>query len=101
MNSDAPPKVLASVTAEIANGRAVRLTGQCVPDTDGALLLALRLDGRETVRARDDKPVSAQRKGVEGTPAVFAYARPDSEGPANLIWDDFVVKTATVNATDG
>src|SRR3954452_9828856 len=42
----AAPKVLARTAMGIPNGRHVRLSAQCVPDGDGGLVLALRVDGR-------------------------------------------------------
>ena len=89
------PKVLASASAPIANGRAVRITGQCVPDGDGVLLV-LRLDGREALRARDAHPLPATRDGVDGAASIFAYQRPDSDRPASLAWDDYVLRRATL-----
>ena len=98
MKADSPPKVLTSTDAPVPNGRTVRVTGQCVPDGEGGLVLALQLDGREVARATDTDPLSATRDGVEGTTAIFAYARPDSDGPANLTWDNFSVRNATLGA---
>jgi hypothetical protein len=96
MAADGPPKVLARKAVKVPNGRRVRLTGQCVPDADGNLVLVLRVDGREVVRTRDTKPLPAMRDGVEGTPSIRAYTRPDSPGPATLVWDDFELRSATV-----
>jgi hypothetical protein len=87
----APPKVLASAEAPVENGRNVRLTGRCVPDGDG-LSLGVLVDGRQVASARDDDPV----EGAPSTIAVFAYKRPDSKGPANLTWNDFAIRSATV-----
>lgn len=91
MASAAPPEVLASADLPVANAQRVRLTARCVPDGE-RLLLTLSVDGDEVVRAYDDEPVS----GEPGTVAVFGYARPDSDGPANMIWDDFELREATL-----
>ena len=96
MASGAAPKVLARGTLSTPNGRRVRLTGQCVPDADGGLVLALKVEGRQVLRTRDAKPLPAARGGVDGTPALRVYARPDSPGPASLAWSDFEVRSATV-----
>jgi hypothetical protein len=96
MAADAPPKVLARRKLETPNGRQVRLTAQCVPDTHNGLVLALKVDGRQVARARDAKPLPAERDGVVGTPAIRAYRRPDSPGPASVAWQEFEVRSATV-----
>jgi hypothetical protein len=98
MSLTAPPKVLARKQVAVPNGRRVRLTGQCVPDGDGGLVLALRLDGREIARATDAKPLPAATDGVEASPSIRAYPRPDSPSPATLDWDEFEVRRATVAA---
>jgi hypothetical protein len=98
MQRSGAPKVLASGKAPIANGRRVRVTGACVPDSNGGLVLVLRLDGRNMLRARDAAPLPAQRGGLAGTAGLFAYRRPDSSGPANLAWDDFELRRATLGA---
>jgi hypothetical protein len=95
------PKVLASTKASLANRRPVRVTGECVPDGDGGLLLILRLDGREVLRVRDKHPLPARRDGLAGTPAIFAYERPDSPGPATVTWDDFELRRAALVETTG
>lgn len=95
MTMDGPPKVLKAVDAQVENGRSVRLTGQCVPDGK-KLVLALALDGREIARATDNKPLPAERNGFRGTFAVHAYRRPDSAGPADMTWDGFEVRTASL-----
>ena len=96
MSAHAPPKVLARRALGTPNGRRVRLTGACVPDARGGLVLALSVDGREVARARDANPLPASRGGLDGTPGIRAYARPDSPGPASLAWQDFEVRTASV-----
>jgi hypothetical protein len=96
MSVSAPPKVLARADRSVPNGKAVRLTGQCVPDTKGGLVLALRLDGKQVLQARDGKPLPAVKDGVEATPAIRAYARPDTPKPANLAWTEFEVRSATL-----
>ena len=98
MSVSAPPKVLARKQVAVPNGKRVRLTAQCVPDGDGGLVLALRLDGREIARATDAKPLPASTDGLDATPSIRAYPRPDSPGPAALDWDDFEVRKATVAA---
>jgi hypothetical protein len=97
MQRRSAPKVLAAASVPVPNGRAVRLTAQCVPDEDGGLVLALRLDGREVVRARDADPLPAARGTIVGLPGIFAYQRPDNHGPASLAWDDFVLRRATIS----
>jgi hypothetical protein len=94
-----PPKVLASAGAPIANGRRVRMTGACVPDGNGGLVLVLRLDGRDVLRARDPDPLPSQRDGLTGASGIFAYRRPDSHGPASLAWDDFELRRETAAAS--
>lgn len=91
MSLDAPPQILKATEAPLPNGRKVRLTAHCVPDAGGSLVLALSTDGKEIVRATDADPV----EGAPGTVALFGYARPDSDGPANLAWDDFELRAAT------
>jgi hypothetical protein len=91
-----PPKVLGRSKLSVPNGKRVRMTGQCVPDADGGLVLALKVDGRQVVRAHDPKPLPAARDGHDGTPAIRAYTRPDSPGPASLTWDGFELRSATV-----
>lgn len=91
MAATEPPKVLASAEVPIANGERVRLTARCVPDGE-SVVLSLSTDGREVVRATDADGIS----GKPGTVAVFGYARPDSDGPANMVWDDFEVRAATL-----
>ena len=95
---DAPPKVLARKPVSVPNGRRVRMTAQCVPDADGNLVLALQLDGREIARATDKDPLPAVADGVEASPSIRAYPRPDSSGPAALDWDDFEVRRATITS---
>jgi len=96
MAAGAPPKVLARRKLETPNGRQVRLTGQCVPDTHNGLVLALKVDGRQVARARDAKPLPAARGGLDGMTSIRAYARPDSPRPASVAWQDFEVRAATV-----
>jgi hypothetical protein len=96
MAADAPPRVLARRALATPNGKRVRLTGQCVPDAHGRLVLALEVDGRQVARARDAEPLPASRDGIDGTPGIRAYARPDSPGPASVAWQDFEVRSATV-----
>ena len=96
MAADAPPKVLARAKQSVPNGKPVRLTGQCVPDAKGGLVLALRLDGKEVARARDAEPLPATQDGVEASPSIRAYARPDTPSPVNLAWTDFEVRSAKV-----
>ena len=96
MSVSAAPKVLARVERQVPNGKRVRLTGQCVPDADGGLVLALRVDGTEVVRARDAKPLPAAEGGVEASPSIRAYPRPDTPSPVALTWDDFEVRSASV-----
>jgi hypothetical protein len=95
MTMAGPPRVLKAVDAPVENGRTVRITGQCVPDGK-KLVLALALDGREVVRATDGKPLPAERAGAHGTFGVHAYRRPDSDGPADMTWDAFTVRTASL-----
>ena len=95
MTIDGPPKVLKAVDAPVENGRSVRITGHCVPDGK-KLVLALALDGREIARATDNKPLPAERNGFRGTFGVHAYRRPDSDGPADMTWDAFTVRTASL-----
>jgi hypothetical protein len=96
--TDAPPKVLARKQVSVPNGRSVRLTAHCVPDGDGGLVLALRLDGREIARVTDADPLPAATDGLEASAGIRAYPRPDSPGPATLDWDDFEVRSASVAA---
>jgi hypothetical protein len=96
MNRRSPPKVLARTKLSIPAGKRVKLTAQCVPDGKGALVLALRVDGKPAVSARDTKPLPATRDGVAGTPALRAYMRPDSPLPASVAWQDFEVRSASV-----
>jgi hypothetical protein len=95
MTMNGPPKVLKAVDAPVENGRTVRITGQCVPDGK-KLVLALALDGREIARATDNKPLPAARDGARGTFGLHAYRRPDSDGPADMNWDAFEVRTASL-----
>ena len=97
MSVTAPPKVLARKELSVPNGRRVRMTGQCVPDGDGGLALALRVDDREVARATDTKPLPASPGGLDATPSLRAYARPDSPGPAEVIWDDFEIRSASAS----
>src|SRR5262249_19270444 len=62
------PRVLARADVPVDNGHRVRLTASCVPDTHGGLLLTLRLDGREVIRARDGDPIGARFEGLPTTP---------------------------------
>ena len=71
MSVTAPPKVLARKEFSVPNGRRVQLTGQCVPDGDGGLVLAPRVDGREVARAT----------GREAAPGVAGRARRHAEPP--------------------
>ncbi len=95
MTADGPPKLLKAVDAPVQNGRSVRLTGHCMPDGK-KLVLALALDGREVTRATDDNPLPAQRGGTRGTFGLHAYRRPDSDGPADVTWDAFTIRTASL-----
>jgi hypothetical protein len=90
------PRVLARADAPVANGRRVRLTATCVPDADGGLVLTLRLDGREVVRARDGKPIGATFDGLPTMVELRAYPRPDTREPPNLVWKDFEVRRAAL-----
>jgi len=96
MAATGPPKVLAREKVAVPNGKRVRLTGQCVPDGDRGLVLALQVDGNEVVRARDSKPLPASPGGLDATPSIRAYTRPDSKIAAAIAWDDFEVRKATV-----
>jgi hypothetical protein len=96
LSLSAAPKVLARAKHSVPNGKAVRLTGHCVPDKQHGLVLALRVDGKQVVSARDDKPLPAVADGVEATPSLRAYARPDTPSPADITWTDFEVRSATV-----
>jgi hypothetical protein len=96
MAAGAPPKVLARRALATPTGKRVRLTGQCVPDAKGGLVLALEVDGRQVAHARDAEPLPAARGGIDGMPGIRAYARPDSPGPATVAWEDFEVRAATV-----
>jgi hypothetical protein len=96
MAADAPPRVLARRALDTPSGKRVRLTGQCVPDAHGRLVLVLEVDGRQVARASDAEPLPAARDGIDGTLGIRAYARPDSPGPASIAWQDFEVRTATV-----
>jgi hypothetical protein len=95
MTMNGPPKVFKAVETPVENGRTVRITGHCVPDGK-KLVLALALDGREIARATDNKPLPAERNGLRGTFGVHAYRRPDSAGPADMTWDAFEVRTASL-----
>jgi hypothetical protein len=99
MRSSGAPKVLAAVERSAARGRRVRLTGVCVPDADGGLLLVLRADGHEVARATDRKPVPAVKNGLAGNPGIRAYERPDTSGAVTLVWDDFEVRRASLANT--
>ena len=96
MSLSAAPKVLARVEKSVPNGKKVRLTGQCVPDKKGGLVLALRLDGEQVAQARDAKPLPAVQDGLEATPGIRAYARPDTSAPADVAWTDYEVRSAKV-----
>lgn len=91
MKAAQPPKVLASADMPVANGKRVRLTVHCVPDGGDGLLLALLVDGKQAVSTHDAKPIT----GKPGTVSVFEYLRPDSKGPANMVWDDFELREAS------
>jgi hypothetical protein len=96
MAKTAPPKVLARHALSIPSGRRVTLTAHCVPAAKGGLVLALKVDGKPVVSAVDAKPLPAKRDGLAGTPAIRAYQRPDSPGPATVRWQDFEVRSASV-----
>jgi hypothetical protein len=83
-----PPRVLAAKTLPVPNGRRTHLVARCIPD-GGAVALTLLVDGKVVVQARAKHPLP---NGVVG---LHAFARPDSKGPADLTWDDFVVRRAT------
>ncbi|HET7047449.1 MAG TPA: hypothetical protein VFI54_04190 [Solirubrobacteraceae bacterium] len=82
-----PPRVLAAQPLPVANGRRARLVARCVPDGD-AVALSLLVDGKVVAQARAAHPLPA---GIVG---LHAVARPDSAGPADLTWDDFIVRNA-------
>jgi hypothetical protein len=67
-----------------------------VPDGKNGLVLALQLDGKQVVQARDGKPLPAVQDGVEASPSLRAYARPDTPKPANVAWTDYEVRSASV-----
>jgi len=96
MSAKAPPKILARVEKSVPNDQVVRLSGQCVPDGKGGLVLALRVDGKQVLQARDAKPLPAVQDGVEASPSIRAYARPDTSVPVNVVWTDFEVRSAKV-----
>jgi hypothetical protein len=96
MNAKRQPKLLARKPLAIPNGQRVRMTGQCVPDADGGLVLALKVNGREVARAHESEPLPAARGGIPGMPGIRAYTRPDSPTPATIIWDGFELRSATV-----
>jgi hypothetical protein len=96
MRRSGAPKVLSAVKRPAPSGRRVRLTGACVPDANGGLLLALRVDGREVARATDRKPVPAVKNGLAGNPGIRAYERPDTTTAVTLVWDDFEVRRASL-----
>jgi hypothetical protein len=95
---EGPPRVLARSTLNVPNGRRVRLTAHCVPSADGALNLALLVDGRAVARARDPKPLPAVSDGVPGTTGLSAYRRPDGPAQVSVVWDDFEARSATMAA---
>jgi hypothetical protein len=97
MAIDGPPKVLARTSLSVPNGRRVRLTAECVPARGDALALVLLLDGRQVLRTTDTKPLPAARDGVEASPSLRAYPRPDSPSPAVVQWDDFEVRAAVAH----
>jgi hypothetical protein len=82
-----PPRVLAAKPQPVANGRRTRLVARCIPDGN-AVALTLLVDGKVVAQARAAHALPA---GVVG---LHAIARPDSAGPADLTWDDFVVRNA-------
>ena len=96
MSASAPPKILARAEKSVPNGKPVRLSAQCVPDKQGGLMLALRLDGKEVAHARDASPLPAVQDGLQATPGIRAYARPDTPRPADLAWTDYEVRSATL-----
>jgi hypothetical protein len=83
-----PPLVLAAKTLPVSNGRRTHLVARCIPD-GGAVALTLLVDGKVVAQARAKHPLP---NGVVG---LHAFARPDSHGPADLTWDDFVVRRAS------
>jgi hypothetical protein len=99
MKAKAPLKVLARTEMAVPNGHRVQLTAQCVPDGDGRLVLALRVDGREVVRAVDPDPVPAARGFYTAGTGLRVYPRPDSPRAAGLDWDHFVVRQATLGSS--
>jgi hypothetical protein len=99
MNAKAPPNVLARTATAVPNGRRVQLTAQCVPNGHGGLVLALRVDGREVIRATDPDPLPAARGVDVGGTGLRVYPRPDSPRPAGLDWDHFVVRRATLGSS--
>lgn len=96
MGQHVQPRVLARADVPIENGRRVRLTGACVPDDDGGLVLTLRLDGREVARARDADPIGATFDRLPTLVELRVYPRPDAPPPANLVWSDFELRRATL-----
>jgi len=96
ISNEAPPRVLARSKLSVPNGRRVRLTAQCVPDADGALNLALLVDGRAVARARDPEPLPAVSDGRPTTTGLRAYRRPDGPAEASLAWDDFEARSASI-----
>jgi hypothetical protein len=99
MSVTGPPNVLARAAEPVPNGRRVQMTAQCVPDRSGAVVLVLRLDGREVARAVDSQPLPAVENGLEGTTGIRAYRRPDTLGAVSLAWDHFVVRRATLGSS--
>lgn len=82
-----PPRVLTAKPLPVANGRRTRLVARCIPDSS-AVALTLLVDGKVVAQAREAHPLPA------GNVGLHAVARPDSAGPADLTWDDFVVRNA-------
>jgi hypothetical protein len=97
MSVHAAPRVLAREKLRVPDGKRVALSGACVPDAKGGLVLALRVDGREVARARDGKPLSAGVPGVDGLPSLRAYPRPDSHVDPAIAWDSFEVRRALLS----
>ena len=70
----------------LTNGRPVALDARGPEQANGSVALTLRVDGKTAVQATDDKPLP------NGDVALHAIARADTDAPATLAWDDFVVR---------
>lgn len=92
---DQQPRVLAKQEHAIPKDVPVRLSAQCVEGDGGGLVMVLKVDGTEVVRATDPSPLPATREaGPVYSGDLRYYTRADSQEPALLVWTDYEVRSA-------